>query len=160
MKYLKFVDSIMSNPSWSSSFPSVQDVCMWHLTCCRIFWKQSTIGTLGIVYMRWRESRHTPAKLCFLPIFAKWIIACNLSFFVLKLRWVYSIPQKMVFSWQRTWRRYMSLLSWVFIKKSLRRVVEGRVIYEKLASRKVIYITQGEKHHLVPPFISSLYVKL
>ena len=29
------------------------------LTCCRIFWKQSSTGTLGMLWILLRESRHT-----------------------------------------------------------------------------------------------------
>lgn len=45
------------------------------LTCCRIFWKQSSTGTLGILCILLRESRHTEWRCCLRAILAYWMMA-------------------------------------------------------------------------------------
>ncbi len=44
-------------------------------TCCLIFWKQSNTGTLGMLWILLRESRHTGNSWCLRAILAYWMMA-------------------------------------------------------------------------------------
>ena len=46
-----------------------------HITCSLIFWKQSSTGTLGMLWILLRDTRHTGYSLCFRATLAKWMIA-------------------------------------------------------------------------------------